>query len=442
MQTIALLLCTVFVLFLLWLDHMQDPDASICLWIPTIWMLYVASKPLAVWFGSAGDADGSPLDRNFLIVLFAIGVAVLAWRRVRWAETVNRNSWLLLIICYMLLSVAWSDIAYVSLKRWFRELVAVSMALLVATERSPNRAMLSVLRRTIYVLIPFSVLLIKYYPEYGVIYVHHEGIQMWTGVTMHKNGLGRLCMISLFFLVWDFWRRHRNREPVAKSCRGIGEITIVVMILWLLNIWGDSYSATAIGAFAIGIMTLGYLSRIEKRRIRIKPHLITMIVLFAVGFGTLTVMGGGSTMAGIASAFGRNTTLTGRTDIWSTLFPIAMQSPVLGHGFGGFWTPLNSARFFEISECHNGYLEIIMELGFVGVISMSGFLISCGRKATRGLNDNYSWASLQICFLLMIVFYNITESSLNTFTSHITAVVLFLFVSTCEPLAINRSRNE
>jgi hypothetical protein len=43
-------------------------NVSRAFWIPTIWMLYAASKPLGIWFGSrGGDVEsGSVLDQVFL----------------------------------------------------------------------------------------------------------------------------------------------------------------------------------------------------------------------------------------------------------------------------------------------------------------------------------------------------------------------------------------
>ena len=136
----ALVLCTGFVLFLLRLERKQAVGVSPALWIPTIWMLYAASKPLASWFaGSAqiagGEIDsGSPLDRNFLTVLLVLGLLVLARRRFAWFCVIKEHGWLMLLLGFMLLSVLWSDIPYVSFKRWIRDFQVVIMGLLVLSE--------------------------------------------------------------------------------------------------------------------------------------------------------------------------------------------------------------------------------------------------------------------------------------------------------------------
>ena len=59
-------------------------------------------------------------------------------------------------------------------------------------------------------------------------------------------------------------------------------------------------------------------------------------------------------------------TLTGRTDTWAELVPVVMSRPLFGCGFGSFWTTARR-EFYEMSHGHNGYLDTVLELGFVGL---------------------------------------------------------------------------
>src|SRR6266496_2926134 len=187
---LVLLACTCFVLFLLRFDLNQQPKVSRALWIPTIWMVICGSKPLSIWFGFGYDESGSALDRVVLSGLLLAGWFILVRRRLDWSSAFKDNVWLMLLLFYMLMSILWSETPGVSFKRWFRELGSIIMALLVLTERSPRQAVESLLRRTVYILIPFSLLLIKYFPNLGVAYGRWSGEQMWVGVTLQKNGLG------------------------------------------------------------------------------------------------------------------------------------------------------------------------------------------------------------------------------------------------------------
>ena len=178
--TIALILCTLFVLLVFRLAREKICGASPALWIPTIWILYCASRPFGAWFdtGSSGDQqveEGSAVDRVLLCILIGIGWLILKKRNLNWAEVFRHNRWLVMLCSYMAISIVWSDDSFVSLKRWFRFCATPMMALIVLTESSPREAMEKILRRTAYLWLPVSLLLVKYYPGLGVQY------DLWTG---------------------------------------------------------------------------------------------------------------------------------------------------------------------------------------------------------------------------------------------------------------------
>jgi len=72
--------------------------------------------------------------------------------------------------------------------------------MVIVSEVNPRQSLASLLRRCAYVLIPFSVVLIKYYPALGRQYGRWSGIEMWIGVTNQKNSLGILCKPELRLL--------------------------------------------------------------------------------------------------------------------------------------------------------------------------------------------------------------------------------------------------
>ena len=86
--------------------------------------------------------------------------------------------------------------------------------------------------------------------------------------------------------------------------------------------------------------------------------------LFALFFDT----GGGA-----VEALGRNSTLTGRTEIWKLVLGMA-NNPIFGAGYESFWLGERLQKlwhyyWFPINEAHNGYIEIYLNLGWIGVVS-------------------------------------------------------------------------
>ena len=209
MPTIAFIICTICVLYMLRLDRKQSPEVSFAFWIPTIWFLLLSSKPLSIWFQAGGQTieEGNPRDRIFLTTVLVLGLIILVKRRFSWSNLIKNNVWLILLLGFMLAGCFWSSEPFISFKRWTREVIAIVAVALVASEQYPLKALESLFRRSVYILIPFSYICINYFPEYGRIYVHHSGDLMWLGVAMHKNTLTQLCVFAVFFLIWTFIRR-------------------------------------------------------------------------------------------------------------------------------------------------------------------------------------------------------------------------------------------
>jgi len=428
---IALILCTTFVLFMLRLERNQSPEMTRTLWIPTIWMLYIASKPLGTWFQSGGDTEaGSPIDRAISLALICISLWILARRKYDWHAAMKENAWLVVLIILMLASILWSDIPYISFKRWTREFLAVLMAFVVHSEPSPRQAMESILRRTIYILIPFSLLLIRYFPVYGRIYGRWSGGEQWVGVALQKNGLCRLCLIATFFLIWSLIRRRQSHNPPVWKYQTQAEIFVLVLTLYLMG--GPegslSYSATANTALCVGFLVYIGFHLLKKFGINLGAGMLMTIVAIIIISGIVTLFSGGSNLKFFVSSVKRDPTLTDRTQLWASLLPVAMERPILGRGVGGFWTSRTKTEFM-VSEGHSGYLDVLLNLGFVGIFLVSGFLLSSCLKGYKELSNDFDWATLWICFLIMALVHNITETSIDTLTSQLTAIVLFLTVS-------------
>jgi exopolysaccharide production protein ExoQ len=417
------------VFFLLRLEHKQSPDMTRALWLPTILMLYTASRPLGVWFSSpGGNSDvGSPIDRAFLTVLIFVVLRILIRRKFDWFGMMKENAWLTVLIFFMLVSILWSEIPFASFKRWTRELLVFFSGFVIITEKEPRRAIQSVLRRSIYILIPFSWVLIKYFPQYGVQYGRWSGALMWIGVAQQKNSLGQLCALAALFLIWSLARRWRKMDMRGSRFQSQVDVFILILTLWLLKGPAGAYSATSIVMLVSGLVCYVGLFWMKKRQIILSKNILTAMMALIIVYGTATAFVGRLPVGDVSSSLGRDSTLTDRSTIWAALVPLAMRKPIIGYGFGGFWTSNNRDRLGFGG--HNGYLEVLLILGFTGLILVSIFILSSCRRAQRELSQEYDWGTLWICCLLMTLLNNITESSLDSFSSLLMAVPLWLTIS-------------
>ena len=425
--------CIIFILFLLRMEKKQNPSASPGLWIPTIWLLMVSIKPLGVLF--AADAtttmeEGSILDRLVLSGLLIIGLAILINRRFSWLDSIKKNKILFILMGFMFLSVFWSDMPYVSFKRLIRGgIIAIIMALIVASESYPRQAILSVFRRVIYIEMPLSILWIKYYNALGVTWGRWNGEVMWIGVSQQKNGLALLCLFSIFFLLWQLIAKWKGAIKSATWYEPYIEIFLLALSFWMFMGPKHSplYSATSTATLVIGITSFFALYRMDKKGMNIRTSLLTIGLAAAILYGVVTSFAGGFTIVDPSGLLERTENLTGRSEIWQKLIPLAMQNPVLGHGFGGFWTD-EFRELVKTSDAHNGYLDVILNTGFMGLVLTSVFLISSSRKAQHEMSQNFLWGAFWFCMILMIVTHNIAESSIDAFTG-LTPLIIFIHIS-------------
>ena len=369
------------------------------------------------------------MDRAFLTILICAGLWVLSRRKIGWANALKSNPWLIVLVVFMLISISWSSIPAISFKRWIREVQAILMALVILSEHSPRVAIESIIRRTAYLLIPFSLLLIKYYPGYGVAFATWSGRRMWVGVTQQKNSLGRLCMVVVIFLIWALVRRLQRNNPRIWKYQTYVEILVLIMTLWLMKGPGrGGYSATSILALCLGLLVYGAFYYSKKKGKLIGSGVLMIMMSIIIIYGITIVYAGEIKFGSLATNLGRNETFTDRTAIWARLIPVVKQNPLFGGGFGGFWTP-QTRRSFRISGAHSGYLDILIELGFAGIFLFMAYLFSSYKKAYRTLSIDFDWGILWICYIIMIVVHNISESSINTLATQLPAVILFFTLS-------------
>jgi len=202
--------------------------------------------------------------------------------------------------------------------------------------------------------------------------------------------------------------------------------------------WGSAYSATALVSSAAALVVYLALQAVKKSGWRSVNNILIFAMIFLILLGVLTFFTGGAAVGSFSTYLGRNRTLTDRTTIWAFLLPIALQKPIFGRGFEAIYTARARDTYrlgdFVITEAHNGYLDVMLGLGFVGIILTALFILSSCRKAHRVLSYNYEWGALWISFLVAALVHNISESSIQTFQSQLTAVILFFSVSSMNPI--------
>jgi O-antigen ligase len=294
------------------------------------------------------------------------------------------------------------------------------MTLIVVTEKNPTTAIITMFRRCMILLLPLSVVLIKYFPSIGRSPHKHWGPDSWIGVATHKNTLGQLCMLSGFTLAWCFFQARRTGHKLVRLYPLPVPVDLIYagMLLYLLNAGGHSRSSTSLVCLVLAVLMLWLLGRFHGKERKIFPVFLTCLVGF--GFAALMVdlIVEQSLVDLIAPILGKDSTLTGRDWLWADAIRLGMRHPFGGYGYGGFWQPwvrdqLNPLVDYGPGQCHNGYLETFVNLGLVGVVVLCLAVLVALRRAADLCRVDFESGRLRFALLFTIVVLNYTEATFS-----------------------------
>lgn len=411
-------------------DQAKDRQVSGALWIPLIWMLILASRLPSQWVGyytassaQAAYEDGNPLDRLIYTVLIVLALRTLVSRSVKWDKVIGENFPLAALLGFALLSVAWSDFPFISIRHWIRDSGSYLVMLVALTEDNPAQAIEMLIRRLGYFLIPLSVVLIKYYPQFGTDYSFWTGAKYYVGVTTNKNLLGVLCLISGLYFFWEFMGHWSGRKERRAREIMVIDIAFFGMTLWLLNLANSSTSSLCLftGCLLIAGSRTKFIQQNPSRLKTIIPVVLFLLVFFdQIGL-----------REAVTHMVDRNTTFTGRTELWEYLDKSGAYT-LLGAGYESFWLGPRLDKIWALfavlpNEAHNGYLEVWLNLGLVGLLILFAYLLTAYFKICSRLRTSPSSAIFGLTFWIILLFYNITEAAFKN--GHILWLT-FLMVNT------------
>ena len=186
--------------------ELRRSNVSRELWVPFLWIVGAGhpSRSPTGWpyFQGAGKVieseaaylEGSPYDRMFLLAIMAAAVFILVKRGVPWGGWIQKNFLLVFFFAFCGLSIFWSDFPGISFRRWVKGGGTLIVALVVLTDKRPFESTKVLLRLCGYVLIPLSIVLIRFFPEIGAVWTVWGKGPLPAGVATNKNSLdGSAC---------------------------------------------------------------------------------------------------------------------------------------------------------------------------------------------------------------------------------------------------------
>jgi exopolysaccharide production protein ExoQ len=414
---LALFGSLVFIVWLFVRDAREEPVGSKALWIPSLWILIISTRPVVYWMPSSVGSSGSSIEGNW-VDLSVLGLLIVsAWsallrRRINWGEFFADNRAIILMYLFFFGSMLWSEYPFATVKRVIKDFSVVLFALMLLSESNPGYAIRKLFLRCSYVVFTLSVITIKYFPEIGT-NVSNANDNMFTGLTTQKNSLGEVVFTYTMVLVWDLTIIMKTEGARWKDMRVLIRCVMLAQGLWLL-ITCDSQ--TALICLIIGLVLFWATGRLQKKP-GLKPKLIALCVAPLLLFGLDSTL---NLKEMILEAVGRDATFTGRTNIWELVLSQPVN-PLLGTGFLMFWDGSIGQNALDelgarITTAHNGYLEMYLDGGLMGLSLFGMMLLARGNHIINQLVNRSYWGRLGFIYFILALIHNFSESTFFRFS--------------------------
>lgn len=334
----------------------------------------------------------NPMTYGFVSILI-----ICRWKRFLYVIT--RDVPLLLLFAMVVMSGFWSDMPDATSFTSKAVIRAMLFAIYLAARYSIKEQMflLSWALGTA-TLISFAVGIAI--PSYGRL----VGTNSWVGLFAYKNSLAiYMVLAAMLFLLTAIGNEKKSYIAL------IG--TVLATALLFLSQGKGGYSIFTVA------LCLFPLRQFVKQQYKLR--VIFFLSAFIIGGTAITFISNNLELI-VVDFLGKNLEFNGRTPIWVLCIEQALKRPWLGYGVAGFWGSQDSiiilnatwaANHFSLNDfegfnSHNSYLELILQLGFLGF-------------------SLYLWSFFTT--LIRTVSIWITTSSEESFWMFQTLIILFLF---------------
>ena len=274
--------------------------------------------------------------------------------------------WIIAFGVLACLSTFWSAASPVTARGGVQYLSHIACALIAARTMNIRTMSLGMLAG-VFLVVLFSLVFGVYH------YDPIDGTYSFVGAFASKNLLGFFSSLGIYFgfACIVILRERGVWRLLALISGGLSAYALLA-----------SQSATSIIATAATLSGMIALSGILLFSPRTRKTFVLVGTVLAVATAVIGLNIGALDL--LLGAFGKDATLTGRTYLWAEGMAAARENPFFGVGYQAYWVQgfaeaerlwdefyIGSRSGFHF---HNTYIEILVELGFVGLL-LAGVII-------------------------------------------------------------------
>jgi O-antigen ligase len=369
---------------------------------------------------SSDSLQGSLVMQSLLASSYAFTLVVLA--RTAGATSMLIRSWpVFLLPGLAVISTAWSVDPVLTFRKSIA-LIGENLFGVVLAARLPFAHLMRLVIRAMTFGLLASCVWIFVFPTIAVHQITdvwpYEGVHSgaWRGVWGHKTALGHVAALTLGFLCL-YGRYAFAQWQVRAGAIGLALICLISSRSGGGFVVGACVSLSLVGLWALGSLPLTH-------RLTVLVSLISVVILVALLSDTIVAL--------VLGVLGKESDLTGRLPFWDAITREAANIPIYGYGyvagFARYFGPLIAEMTNErLVNAHNGYLEVFIAFGYVGLMICGIMLVWFWARATQLVlvtsaekaAENAFPLSIVICVLLS----NMVENMM-TATSELQVILL------------------
>jgi len=314
---------------------------------------------------------------------------------------------LLVTLGWALLSVGWSAVPDIALRRLILTLIVIFITYASVALLGP-RKVLDILFFTLLGLLIISYLGLPVIANA----VHNIGERgndalagNWRGIFIHKNVAGFACAFIIMMGLQRLWFGVNNQRKLTLAA-------IILAAVFLFFTASKTPAGLLLPVVMLATASVWFLKKadLNKRKIYLWIGAATALSIVAVVY-----------FSGILEILSDPMTFTGRAAIWSVLGELIADRPLLGYGYAsvygvGMATPLlnyASGWVLLVAQAHNGYLDMLLTLGVIGfILTVLTFIILPLRQLFLLPQIPRDILATCLCLLMFVVLHNIMETSI------------------------------
>jgi len=337
--------------------------------------------------------ENIPVLRLMWLPVYGLILGLALWRAPRLMSFWLPATMLSLMIFWVFASASWSLDPGTTHRRALAAAFTTLFGFYFAASFDGKR-MAEILATTFLLLAVLGLAAAIGYPKMGV--QHDINAGDWRGLWYEKNQMGAMMVYGALAAMAAILAGSAHRKRMV--------FTLLLCAAMIVM----SKSKTSLVALMIGL--LGSFLFAAMRRGPATAVIVVWLGVTAIGAGVIILWLAPEL---VFHALGKDPSLTGRTDIWAALLRQSAKAPVTGYGYAVFWTLesqpaqwIRKETGWLVPTAHNGWLDILAQLGWVGVglcaLVLGGALL-VGLFRFQRLRDGY-WATLFLVIFLMTTF--------------------------------------